>query len=84
MTLGPVAPAAQAAQAAQGPEQGAPRALGASTSAHAEKTAPASSHQGRDGGLTDITDGAETEFDTVTHPTNAASDHGAVWAEFEI
>ncbi len=26
----------------------------------------------------------ETEFDTVTHWTDAASDHGAVWAEFSI
>jgi endonuclease/exonuclease/phosphatase family metal-dependent hydrolase len=26
----------------------------------------------------------ETEYDTVTHWTNAASDHGAVWAEFNL
>ncbi len=26
----------------------------------------------------------EEEFDTVTHWTNAASDHGAVWAEFDF
>lgn len=26
----------------------------------------------------------QEEFDTVTHWTNAASDHGAVWAEFRI
>jgi endonuclease/exonuclease/phosphatase family metal-dependent hydrolase len=26
----------------------------------------------------------ETEFDTVTHWTNAASDHGAVWADFDL
>ncbi|MDX1384313.1 MAG: endonuclease/exonuclease/phosphatase family protein [Thermoanaerobaculia bacterium] len=26
----------------------------------------------------------ETQFDTVTHWTNAASDHGAVWADFQI
>lgn len=26
----------------------------------------------------------ETEFDTVTHWTNAASDHGAVWADFTL
>lgn len=26
----------------------------------------------------------ETEFNTVTHWTNAASDHGAVWAEFGL
>ncbi|MCI0637908.1 MAG: hypothetical protein L0Y72_25080 [Gemmataceae bacterium] len=35
-------------------------------------------------GLNDITGGAETEFDTVTHHTNAASDHGAIWAEFQV
>jgi endonuclease/exonuclease/phosphatase family metal-dependent hydrolase len=37
--------------------------------------------------LTANTNGAvpvETEFDTVTHWTNAASDHGAVWAEFRL
>ncbi len=26
----------------------------------------------------------ETQYDTVTHWTNAASDHGAVWAEFDL
>jgi len=26
----------------------------------------------------------ETEYDSVTHWTNAASDHGAVWAEFSL
>jgi endonuclease/exonuclease/phosphatase family metal-dependent hydrolase len=26
----------------------------------------------------------ETQFDTVTHWTNAASDHGAVWADFSL
>ncbi|MBU1707549.1 endonuclease/exonuclease/phosphatase family protein [bacterium] len=31
-------------------------------------------------GLVDV----EEEYDTVTHWTNAASDHGAVWAEFSI
>ena len=31
-------------------------------------------------GLVDV----EKEYDTVTHWTNAASDHGAVWAEFEF
>jgi len=37
--------------------------------------------------LTQSTNGqipVETEFDTVTHWTDAASDHGAVWAEFEL
>jgi len=34
--------------------------------------------------LSKLTAGAETEFDTITHWTNAASDHGAVWAEFSI
>jgi endonuclease/exonuclease/phosphatase family metal-dependent hydrolase len=34
--------------------------------------------------LREITGGAEQEFDTVTHWTNAASDHGAVWAEFDL
>jgi len=28
--------------------------------------------------------GAENSFDTVTSPANAASDHGAVWADFNI
>lgn len=28
--------------------------------------------------------GVEQEYDTVTHWTNAASDHGAVWAEFNV
>jgi endonuclease/exonuclease/phosphatase family metal-dependent hydrolase len=32
------------------------------------------------GGTIDI----EKQYDTVTHWTNAASDHGAVWAEFNI
>jgi len=31
-----------------------------------------------------LTNGAESPFATVTHWTNAASDHGAVWAEFSI
>jgi len=26
----------------------------------------------------------EEQFDTVTHRTNQASDHGAVWAEFDL
>jgi endonuclease/exonuclease/phosphatase family metal-dependent hydrolase len=34
--------------------------------------------------LSQITGGEETEFDTVTRYPNAASDHGAVWADFEI
>lgn len=34
--------------------------------------------------LSKITGGAEREFETVTHWTNAASDHGAVWAEFSL
>lgn len=34
--------------------------------------------------LSDITQGKETEFDTVTSAANAASDHGAVWAEFAV
>lgn len=34
--------------------------------------------------LSEITGGMETEFETVTHWTNAASDHGAVWVEFSI
>lgn len=37
--------------------------------------------------LTAGTNGAipvQTEYDTVTHWTNAASDHGAVWAEFAL
>jgi endonuclease/exonuclease/phosphatase family metal-dependent hydrolase len=32
----------------------------------------------------EMTDGAISEFDTVTASTNQASDHGAVWAEFSI
>ncbi len=28
--------------------------------------------------------GTIQQYDTVTHPTNSASDHGAVWAEFEL
>lgn len=38
-------------------------------------------------GLTERTNGripVEVEFDTVHHWTNAASDHGAVWAEFSL
>lgn len=35
-------------------------------------------------GLSDITQGQESEFDTVTSAANAASDHGAVWAEFAV
>lgn len=31
-------------------------------------------------GLVDV----EVQYDTVTHSTNAASDHGAVWAEFDF
>jgi hypothetical protein len=31
-------------------------------------------------GLVDI----ETEYDTVTSSTNSASDHGAVWADFNL
>lgn len=31
-----------------------------------------------------LSNGAETRFDTVTSPSNAASDHGGVWAEFDI
>ncbi len=37
--------------------------------------------------LTQSTNGTipiETEFDSVTHWTNGASDHGAVWAEFNL
>jgi len=34
--------------------------------------------------LAQITGGAEREFDTVTRWTDAASDHGAVWAEFTL
>lgn len=34
--------------------------------------------------LAKLTNGAETEFTSVSHWTNAASDHGAVWAEFEV
>jgi endonuclease/exonuclease/phosphatase family metal-dependent hydrolase len=37
--------------------------------------------------ITEETDGAvevETQYPTVTHWTNAASDHGAVWAEFDL
>ena len=30
------------------------------------------------------TGGAVQPYDSVTHPTNSASDHGAVWAEFEL
>jgi endonuclease/exonuclease/phosphatase family metal-dependent hydrolase len=33
--------------------------------------------------LATFTGGAETQFPTVTAASNAASDHGAVWAEFE-
>lgn len=32
----------------------------------------------------DVTIENETQYNTVTHWTNAASDHGAVWADFEI
>ncbi len=35
-------------------------------------------------GLADLTNGAETEYDTVTHWSRAASDHAAVWAEFDL
>ncbi|MFN0243781.1 MAG: endonuclease/exonuclease/phosphatase family protein [Planctomycetota bacterium] len=34
--------------------------------------------------LSKLTNGAETEFSTVTKHTDAASDHGAVWAEFAL
>jgi endonuclease/exonuclease/phosphatase family metal-dependent hydrolase len=34
--------------------------------------------------LSEITQGAETEFDTVTSYSDAASDHAAVWAEFSL
>lgn len=34
--------------------------------------------------LKKITNGAEKSFSSVTHWTNAASDHGAVWAEFDV
>jgi len=34
--------------------------------------------------LKKVTDGAETEFKTVTSLSNTASDHGAVWAEFGL
>lgn len=35
-------------------------------------------------GLDRITGGAETQFPTVTSTSDAASDHGAVWAEFSL
>lgn len=31
-----------------------------------------------------LTNGAETEYNTVTHWTNQASDHGGIWAEFDL
>jgi len=34
--------------------------------------------------LATLTAGAETSFSTVTAPSNAASDHGAVWADFNL
>lgn len=34
--------------------------------------------------LAQLTDGREESFPEVTHWTNAAFDHGAVWAEFEL
>lgn len=34
--------------------------------------------------LNDLSGGAEKRFETVTSPSNAASDHGGVWAEFDI
>jgi endonuclease/exonuclease/phosphatase family metal-dependent hydrolase len=34
--------------------------------------------------LAKITANAETSFPTITSPANAASDHGAVWADFSI
>jgi endonuclease/exonuclease/phosphatase family metal-dependent hydrolase len=34
--------------------------------------------------LGQITNGAEQPFDSVTHFSNQASDHGAVWAEFQL
>jgi endonuclease/exonuclease/phosphatase family metal-dependent hydrolase len=34
--------------------------------------------------LHELTGGAESEFDTITHWTNAASDHGAIVAEFAV
>ena len=35
-------------------------------------------------GLSKLTGGAEVEFDGITSWRNAASDHGAVWADFDI
>jgi endonuclease/exonuclease/phosphatase family metal-dependent hydrolase len=35
-------------------------------------------------GVDKYTGGAIKPYNTVTHPTNGASDHGAVWAEFEL
>ena len=34
--------------------------------------------------LNELSGGAEKRFDTVTAPSNAASDHAGVWAEFNI
>lgn len=34
--------------------------------------------------LNALSNGAEKRFDTVTAPSNAASDHAAVWADFDI
>ena len=34
--------------------------------------------------LSSITNGDESQFDTVTSAANAASDHGAVWADFSV
>jgi len=35
-------------------------------------------------GLKELTNGAEKSYSSVTHPSNAGSDHGAVWAKFDI
>jgi len=35
-------------------------------------------------GLSRLTGGKEVQFDTVTSESNSASDHGAVWAEFNV
>lgn len=35
-------------------------------------------------GLNELSNGAEKRFDSITAPSNAASDHAAVWADFNI
>ena len=35
-------------------------------------------------GLNELSNGTEKRFDTITAPSNAASDHAAVWADFNI